>query len=124
MSETHRSTAPERSYRYACADSDVGPLLVVMSEDGLLDVILGESLDELLRAAAAWHPGVCFTPDRGIHAEWVASVVRRFEQPASGVVVRAAYASGFPAIAATTAPATATPDATRKLAAMARKNSG
>ena len=53
VGETCRLAIPERSYRYACAESDVGPLLVVISEDGLLDIILGDNTAALLRAAAA-----------------------------------------------------------------------
>ena len=81
------ASALDRCYRYASADSDVGRLLVVMSDEGLVDVIRGETQGELLRRAASRYPWGSFTPDDGAHDVWVARVVERFEQPMRGEVV-------------------------------------
>ena len=74
-------TLAVQSYRYACTDSAVGRLLVVMTETAVVDVILGDDFAHMLGAASARHPGATFTPDRGVNAGWVAQIVKRFEQP-------------------------------------------
>ena len=74
---------PASSYRYACAESAVGRLLVVMTEEAVVDIILGDDLAEMLRAASARHPGARFVPDHGVHADRVALIVKRFERPCS-----------------------------------------
>jgi len=73
--------ASSHCYRYACTDSGVGRLLVVMTEEAVVDVISGDTREELLSRALARHPGSAMIPDRGVHAHWVASVVRRIESP-------------------------------------------
>ena len=83
MNNRQLITAAEHHYRYACAETSVGRLLVVMTEDGVVDVIRGDSRKELLSAALARHTGACLIPDRGVHAQWVASVVKRIERPGS-----------------------------------------
>ena len=71
-------------FRYAFAESSVGRVLVVMSEQGVADIISGDSPKEMLSAALARHPGSGMIPDRGAHAVWVAAVVRRIELPGCG----------------------------------------
>lgn len=83
MNETRqRQDAPESAYRYSCAESAVGRLLVVMTDDAVVDVILGDDLNGLLEDAAARHPGARFVADCGVHDAWVARIVSRFEKPA------------------------------------------
>lgn len=65
--------------RYACVESGAGRLLVVMTDRGVVDVILGDDQSELLDAALARFPGSALLPDDGTHAEWVGAVVKRIE---------------------------------------------
>ena len=81
MNGTHHSPYVEPFYRYACAESSVGRLLILMSETGVVDCIRSDSSEQLLFAAAARYPGVGFIPDRGRHANWVAAAVKRLEHP-------------------------------------------
>jgi hypothetical protein len=81
------ASAQDRCYRYASVESDVGRLLVVMSDEGLVDVIRGETQGEVLRRAAGRYPWGCFTPDDGSHDAWVEGVVERFAQPTGAEVV-------------------------------------
>ena len=78
-----RGAGIERVFRYACAESSVGRILVVMTDYGVVDVIRGDSLRELLAAAVARHPAAGMIPDRGVHALWVAAVVKRLGFPGS-----------------------------------------
>jgi hypothetical protein len=70
-------------FRYTCAESSVGRILVVMSDGGVVDVIRGDSRKELLSAALARHPGAGLIPDKGVHSQWVAAIVKRIEKPGS-----------------------------------------
>lgn len=86
----HQVLAPIREdgfLRYECVESSIGRLLVAMSEHGVVDVILGDSRAQLLCSAVQRFPNTGFIPDRAIHAEWVASVVRHIELPQSGHAV-------------------------------------
>ena len=100
MSEGPRSTDVEDSYLYSCAESSLGRLLVVMTDRGVVDVISGDSLKQLLSAAVARHPGAGFIPDRGAHGEWVAAVVRRVEMPGASIAVPYDLDAGYPRRAA------------------------
>jgi len=73
----------ECTLRYACAETSVGRLLVVLSEHGVVDVILGDTHEEMLSRALKHFPGAGLFPDRGLHASWVAAVVKRVELPAA-----------------------------------------
>lgn len=73
--------------RYACVESSRGRLLVLMSETGVVDVILGDSRRQLLSEAARRFPSAGFIPDRGVHSLWVAAVVVRVELPETGMVI-------------------------------------
>lgn len=73
--------------RYECVESSIGRLLVVMSEQGVVDVILGDSRAQLLSSAVRRFPNTGFIPDRAAHAEWVASIVRHIELPYASRVV-------------------------------------
>jgi len=77
----------DHTLRYACAETSVGRLLVVISEHGVVDVILGDSLHEMLSRAVKRFPGSGFFPDKGQHSDWVAAVVKRVELPESGDLV-------------------------------------
>jgi len=72
---------------YACAESSKGRLLVVMSERGAVDVILGETRSGMLSEALRRFADTSFLPDGGRHAEWVAAIVKRLELPKLGGVV-------------------------------------
>ena len=74
-------------YSYTCAESGVGRLLVVMTDSGVVDVVSGDTRQELLSTAMARHPGFGFMPDRGVHAHWVAAVVRRIERQSIGAII-------------------------------------
>lgn len=76
-----------RCLRYAYAESSHGRVMVAMSEDGVVDVILGDTREELLSKALRRFPGMSFIPDRGRHAHWVAAVIKRLESPVAGIVV-------------------------------------
>jgi hypothetical protein len=71
----------EDFFRYTCAESSVGRILVVMTDVGVVDIIRGDSQKELLSTALARHPGAGLIPDRGVHAQWVAAIVERIEKP-------------------------------------------
>jgi hypothetical protein len=73
----------ENFFRYTCAESSVGRILVVMTEVGVVDIIRGDSRKELLSTALARHPGAGLIPDRGVHSQWVAAIVKRIEKPGS-----------------------------------------
>jgi len=81
MSTSERFAVTADFYRYACAESSVGRLLVVMTQNGVVDVIWGDCLKQMLSAAMARHHEAGFIPDRGEHAQWVAAVVKRIEMP-------------------------------------------
>jgi hypothetical protein len=83
VSAIGETTESEQFYRYECAESRVGRILVVMTDDGVVDIIRGDSRKELLSSALARHPGAAMIPDRGVHAMWVAAIVKRIEQPGS-----------------------------------------
>ena len=94
MSETPSSTVAADFYRYACAESGVGRLLVLMTENGVVDVVSGDNLGQLLSSALARHPGCGFIPDRGVHTHWVAAVVRRVEKQSLGTTMPVDLVSG------------------------------
>ena len=81
MGNKYLTMLAEHFYRYACTESSAGRLLVVMTDAGVVDVIRGDSRKELLSAALARHPGAGLIPDRGVHAHWVAAIVKRVERP-------------------------------------------
>ena len=83
MSSEDLIMVAEHFYRYACTESSAGRLLVVMTDDGVVDVIRGDSRKELLSAALARHPGAGLIPDCGAHDLWVAAIVKRIERPVS-----------------------------------------
>jgi hypothetical protein len=87
--------ASEQFYRYAYVETSVGRLLVVMTDEGIVDVVSGEDRKELVSTAMARHPGKGFIPDRGVHTHWVAAIVRRIEQPGCGHVVPIDLAAGY-----------------------------
>jgi hypothetical protein len=69
-------------YRYAVLDcSGVGWLLVMMGVAGIVDVVRGDSPEQLLSATKLRYPGAALIADDGEHHEWVASIARRFAQP-------------------------------------------
>ena len=94
MSETPHLSFAEYPYRYACADSSAGRLLVVMTERGVVDVVSGERTTQMLAAAKLRHPGAVFADDCGVHAEWVAAIVRRIDTP--GARAEVPYDLGLP----------------------------
>ncbi len=51
MHHTALQGSEEHTLRYECAETSVGRLLVVISEHGVVDVILGDSLHEMLSRA-------------------------------------------------------------------------
>jgi len=57
--------------------------MVLMSERGVVDIILGDSRVEMLSGAMRRFPRVGLIPDRAVHSSWVAAVVRRVELPES-----------------------------------------
>jgi hypothetical protein len=67
--------------RYAYVESSQGRLLVMMSSDGVVDVILGESEAQALWDAARRFPDIGFVPDCDVHVDWVTAVVNRVERP-------------------------------------------
>jgi len=95
MRETSRSTFAADFYRYACAESSVGRLLILMTENGVVDVVSGDNLKQLLSFAMARHPGYGFIPDRGVHTHWVAAVVRRIERQSVGTTMPVDLDSGY-----------------------------
>jgi hypothetical protein len=87
-------------YRYECAEARVGRILIVMTDDGVVDVIRGDGRKELLSSALARHPGAALIPDRGVHAIWVAAIIKRIELPGSEYDAPLDDGSGFPRRAA------------------------
>jgi hypothetical protein len=83
VSRTPQTVESENFFRYTCAESSVGRILVVMTDGGVVDIIRGDSRKELLSAALARHPGAGLIPDRGVHSQWVAAIVKRIEKPGS-----------------------------------------
>ena len=79
--DTMIDTSEKWFLRYECAESATGRLLVLMSDEGVVDVIRGETLAHMLYQARSHLPGMAFVPDRGRHPEWVAAVVKRLERP-------------------------------------------
>jgi len=79
----------EGSLRYACVETSMGRLLVVMSDRGVVDVILGDSLEQMLSSALKRFPDAGLFPDRGHHSEWVAAVVKRVEALDGGYAIPA-----------------------------------
>lgn len=80
--------------RYTRVESSRGGLLVVMSDRGVVDIILGDSHAESLSNAVRRFPGMRFVPDLGAHAEWTSAVVRRIDLPRLGTVFPVDLASG------------------------------
>jgi len=87
------------SLRYAFVESSIGRLLVVIGENGVVDVVLGDSPRQMLSSALARFPGMGLFPDRGASADQVAAVVKRIEYGAS-VAVAAASLDGRPPLLA------------------------
>lgn len=87
MIDSRIHSCNDRFLRYACVESAQGRLLVLMSDQGVVDVILGDSKTEMLSRAAKRFPAAGFVPDRGVHAVWVAAVVSRVELPEGGIVI-------------------------------------
>jgi hypothetical protein len=81
--------------RYACVESARGRLLVLMSDQGVVDVILGDSKTEMLSCAARRFPSAGFVPDKGAHSVWVAAVVARVELPEVGMVIPVDLGFGY-----------------------------
>jgi hypothetical protein len=81
MSQPPHAVEAEHFFRYAYAESGVGRILVVMTDAGVVDIIRGDNRKELLCAALARHPGAGLIPDRGVHMQWVAAIVKRIERP-------------------------------------------
>lgn len=80
--------------RYTRVESSKGGLLVVMSDRGVVDIILGESHEEALSNAASRFPGRAFVPDLGAHAEWTSAVARRIDMPRAGTTFPVDLTSG------------------------------
>jgi hypothetical protein len=93
---TDEPTESEDFYRYECAESGVGRILIVMTDRGVVDIIRGDSRSELLSSALARHPGAAMIPDRGVHAIWVAAIIKRVEQPGSEYDAPLDDGDGFP----------------------------
>jgi hypothetical protein len=93
---TGDSTESEQFYRYECAESRVGRILIVMTDDGVVDIIRGDSRKELISSALARHPGAALIPDRGVHSIWVAAIIKRIEQPGSEYDAPLDEGRGFP----------------------------
>jgi hypothetical protein len=87
MGHTALHGSEEHTLRYECAETSVGRLLVVISEHGVVDVLLGDSLHEMLSRATKRFPNSGFFPDRGLHSDWVAAVVKRVELPAASDLI-------------------------------------
>jgi hypothetical protein len=81
--------------RYACVESARGLLLVLMSDRGVVDVVLGDSKTDMLSCAARRFPSAGFVPDKGSHSLWVAAVVARVELPGIGVVIPVDLGFGY-----------------------------
>ena len=100
MRRRDRSTDIDDFYRYTCAESRLGPLLVVMTDRGVVDVISGDNFRQLLSAAIARHPGAGFVADGGAHADWAAAVVKRLEMPGTSIAVPYDLDAAYPRRAA------------------------
>jgi hypothetical protein len=83
VSLTPQTAESDHFFRYTCAESSVGRILVVMTDGGVVDIIRGDSRKELLTAALSRHPGAGLIPDKGVHSQWVAAIVKRIEKPGS-----------------------------------------
>lgn len=81
MCESTRASGRLGFLRYAYHASPVGNLIVLMSERGIVDIVLGDSYLYPLVEAARRYPGVGFLPDPGSHTDWVAAAVERFTSP-------------------------------------------
>lgn len=79
MFENQPSDRTDCRLGYALVESSLGRLLVVMSRQGVVDVLLGESRARLLADAKKRFPGSILVPDHGAHGDWVAAVVTRIE---------------------------------------------
>jgi hypothetical protein len=73
--------------RYEYLESSRGQLLVLMSDVGVVDVMVGDSKRDLLMGAARRFPSAGFVPDRGVHGRWVGLVLARIESQESGAVI-------------------------------------
>ncbi len=73
--------------RYAYVESSCGPLLVLMSDRGVVDVISGDSSTQMLSRAVRRFPDIGFIPDRGTHSTWVAAVTRRVEMASGDSII-------------------------------------
>lgn len=77
--------AEKACLRYERVESSTGALLVVMSDQGVVDIVLGGTHAETLSSAVRRFPGTRFVPDRGAHSDWAAAVVRRLDRLREGV---------------------------------------
>ena len=87
--------AQDAFLRYSYAESAAGRLLVLMSDQGVVDVILGEDKVGMLSCAANRFPARGFVPDRGVHDTWVAAIVKRLELPEHGAVIPVDLGTGY-----------------------------
>lgn len=90
-----RSDSEDAFLQYTYAESAIGRLLVLMSDHGVVDVILGDERVQMLSCAARRFPARGFVPDRGAHSEWVAAVVKRLELPGHGAVIPVDLGTGY-----------------------------
>lgn len=81
MRESTRMTADLGFLKYACQSSPVGHLIVLMSDHGIVDIILSDSCLHPLTEAIRRYPGVGFLPAPGSHRHWVTAAVSRLESP-------------------------------------------
>jgi AraC family transcriptional regulator of adaptative response/methylated-DNA-[protein]-cysteine methyltransferase len=83
----YAETLDSAIYRYAFADWRNDRIVIVMSEQGVVDVVIGDEDEEILREMCRRFPEVGFVPDRGHRAVWVRAVLTRLERPGSGICV-------------------------------------
>jgi hypothetical protein len=68
----------ERTLRFAFATTDCGPVLVLMSHRGVVDVLSANGDLDIGHQARLRYPGVTLVPDCGVHAAWIAAIELRF----------------------------------------------
>lgn len=81
MCESTEVTPDLGFLRYAFQPSPVGNLIVLMSDHGIVDIILSDSHLHPLTEAIRRYPGVGFLPAPGSHRHWVTAAVSRLESP-------------------------------------------